>query len=447
MSNFTEMQCVGCALSGYYTALAIENVLPVLHAGAGCALNASQLLGINNGSQQGVGYNENMLPCTNLIETDVVFGGINKLRNVMEKSLEYFKPDMVIAMSGCVSGIIGDNLNEIADGFSDRDIPVLTAETSGFIGDNIYGHEQVLTSIINGYLKPVGKINPKQVNVWGLIPYYDTFWSGNYEAVESLLADLGLSPNIIYGVGHGIKNIDKIPAAALNLVISPWWDLNTAKLLEEKFGTPYLHYPVLPIGPAETTKFINTLTEHTGIDRNIADKIIKKGEQKYYYHIERGVAMFNEGKKFIKRFNSISTSLYALSAAKFLVNDLGLIPEKQYIVDSVPEIYRQKILDEYNTFEGGFSPEVEFTLDVGKAHQELLREAEALKKANIPLKRKFIIGSSWDDIPAAEIGANLFEISCPANDRVVLDRNYFGYSGGLRFFEDLYDKALTLQVS
>ena len=75
MGQFTEKQGVGCALAGFYTALAIEKVLPIIHGGPGCVANAQQIMGNQNGSQQGVGFSEGMLPSTNLTDTDIVFGG------------------------------------------------------------------------------------------------------------------------------------------------------------------------------------------------------------------------------------------------------------------------------------------------------------------------------------------------------------------------------------
>lgn len=449
MVKYAEKQCVGCALAGYYTALAIDKVLPVLHAGAGCAANASQLLGINNGSQQGVGFNENLLPCTNIVEQDIVFGGIEKLKNVIDKSLEYFDPDMIIALSGCIAGIIGDDLSEIENGFKDARVPVLMAEVPGFKGDNVFGHEQVLKAIINQYLKPAKttEIDPLQVNVWGIIPYFDPFWSGNLDSIERLLIELGLKPNIIYGPGRGIENVNKISKSAFNLVVSPWWDLNTAKLLKERFGTPYFHYPVFPIGPTETNKFIYALADYAKLDKTKINKYIEHQEKRFYYYMERGVALQNEVHFLPRRFTVIANSNYALGSAKFLINDIGLIPNKQYIVDNVPEEYKEQLRKEYNNFDGGIKAEVEFTIDVGSAHKELLDEAERLKNMGIVLMKSSIIGSSWEDVLALNLNANLLEISAPVNDLIVLDRSYFGYDGALRFFEDLFGKCAGCRVS
>lgn len=66
-------------------------------------------------------------------------------------------------------------------------------------------------------------------------------------------------PNNIFGYDRGIKNLKRVPKAEFNLLVSPWLGLNNVKKLESKFGTHYLHYPVLLIGAAETSKFLRAV--------------------------------------------------------------------------------------------------------------------------------------------------------------------------------------------
>ena len=256
MSTCTEQQRVTCALGGIYTALAIEKVLPVLHCGPGCEQQAGTVLGRANGGQNSYPLQDTVIPCSDFCETDVVFGGTEKLRKLIDKSIDYFDSDLLIAVSGCTSEIIGDDIEEVANTFEDREVPVLHAKLPGFKGGNTYGHTQILKAIIEQYLKPTGKVNPKQVNIWGIVPFYDPFWLGTLEKIEKLLVEIGLEPNIIYGRNKGIKDVDKIPSAGFNILLSPWIDLEIVQELEEKYNTPYLHFPNLPIGPTEDRKSV-----------------------------------------------------------------------------------------------------------------------------------------------------------------------------------------------
>lgn len=434
MGQSLEKQCVGCAISSYYTVLSIEKFLPIMHAGSGCIRNGGPLMGAQNGSQQGVGFSEGLMPSTNLVDVDIVFGGEKKLKKVIDKSLEYYDADAYVVLAGCVASIIGDDLEEVERSYEDSGKPVLVTEVAGFKGNNIYGHEQVVKKIIDSLCEKTDKINKKQVNVWGIIPYYDPFWAGTYDAIEAMLTELGFEVNIIYGRGRGIKSVKKIPEAAFNLVLSPWWEVNIAKHLEKKFGTPYLHYPTLPIGPTETAKFLRTLREYASLDEQVVEDYIRKNEDKYYYYIEKGISLLCDAKVLPKRYLTIANSTYALSTSKYLVNDLGLIPEKQYLTDDVPEQYQQLIIDEYKDFESGITAEVEFTADVGKALDDVRKIREEGERINPPV----LLGSMWNDVEARKLKTDSIHISAPVGNMVILNKTYFGYNGGITFFEDYY---------
>ena len=118
----------------------------------------------------------------------------------------------------------------------------------------------------------------------------------------------------------------------------------------------------------------------------------------------------------------------------YLVNDLGLIPEKQYLTDDVPEQYQQLIIDEYKDFESGITAEVEFTADVGKALDDVRKIREEGERINPPV----LLGSMWNDVEARKLKTDSIHISAPVGNMVILNKTYFGYNGGLTFFEDYY---------
>ena len=210
--------------------------------------------------------------------------------------------------------------------------------------------------------------------------------------------------------------------------------MNIAKHLEKKFGTPYLHYPTLPIGPTETAKFLRTLREYASLDEQVVEDYIRKNEDKYYYYIEKGISLLCDAKVLPKRYLTIANSTYALSTSKYLVNDLGLIPEKQYLTDDIPEQYQQLIIDEYKDFESGITAEVEFTADVGKALDDVRKIREEGERINPPV----LLGSMWNDVEARKLKTDSIHISAPVGNMVILNKTYFGYNGGLTFFEDYY---------
>ena len=67
------------------------------------------------------------------------------------------------------------------------------------------------------------------------------------------------------------------------------------------------------------------------------------------YYIERFADTLLETRILGKRFTVVSDSQYTMAVTKFLVNDMGLFPEKVFITDDAPETYRQQIKNEIST--------------------------------------------------------------------------------------------------
>jgi len=293
----------------------------------------------------------------------------------------------------------------------------------------------VVKALIEQYLQPPDKKVPGLVNIWSGVPLHDPFWLGNLRTLEKLVAELGLIPNTIFGYGRGIDNINRIPQAEFNLLVSPWVGLENMKLLEERFGTPFLHYPTLPIGAFETSKFLRAVGEFAGLGSGRTEEIIGEHESEYYYFIERYADVFLETRVMSKRFSVVSDAQYALAVTKFLVNDMGLYPAKQFITDGTPEEYRADVLGYFRQLNDGIEAEAGFSTDGYLIHEEI----KNTDYNGYPL----ILGSSWEKKVAKETMAHYVPISWPMIERLVINSSYVGYDGGLKLLEDIYSIVLT----
>ena len=435
MTQFIEQVRHVCSLGALQSVLAIDRAVPILHAGPGCGQKLWGALGFQNGCQ-GSGYvGGHSVPCTNIGEKEVIFGGDDRLKSIVENSLKVIDADLFVILTGCTSDIVGDDIGEVARRFQEKGKPVVYAETGGFKGTNFFGHELIIDAIIDQYLQPAPAVQPGLVNIWSVVPFHDPFWVGNLQVIEGLLAELGLVPNIIFGPGNGLAALNQVPQAQFNLLVSPWVGLKNVQHLQEKFGTPYLHYPVLPIGPTETGKFLRTIGQYAGVEEKRVEKVIAKHEAEYYYYIERSADVLLETRLLPRRFVTIADSFYALGVAKFLINDLGLLPETQYITDGVAEEYQDRIAAEFANFTDRITAKVVFTSDGGAAHEDI----RTIKFRSRPL----ILGSAWDRVLSEELKGYQLSLSMPVSDRLVLDRSYVGYKGALRLVEDIYSVVLA----
>lgn len=428
MAKLLDKQRYKCALGAMQTVQAIKGAIPVLHSGPGCAQKLSDSIGSS-------GYfSPNIFPCTSINEKDVVFGGTKKLESTIKNSLKVIDADLYVVLTGCIPEIVGDDTGEVVSRFADADKPVIYAQTAGFKGNNYKGHEQVIDAIIEQYLEKTDEKEKGLVNIWADVPYQDLFWLGNIRELEKLLLEIGLKPNTIFGYNRGIDNINKIPKAEFNLLVSPWVSLNNMKKMERKLGIPYLHYKTLPIGAYETSKFLREVGQFAGIEDEKVEKVIDEHEKYYYYLIERYADLFLENRVINKQFTVVADAQYTLGITKFLANDLGLVPAKQFIVDDTPKQYRESISEEFKNLNFNLEADVVFETDGYKIHNQIKEH----DYHGYPL----IIGSYYEKELTESLHGNYLNVAWPVQDKVVLDDFYVGYTGGIRLIEDIYSVAV-----
>ena len=424
-----------CALGAVQSVAAMPRVIPVIHAGPGCGGKLWNALASFN-AYQGSGYaGGHSVPCTNTGESQVIFGGEERLREILSETLRVMDGDLYVVLTGCTSDIIGDDTGGVVKEFRDKGHPVVHAETGGFKGSNLHGHEEVIRAIAGQYLEPTERREAGFVNIWSTVPYQDPFWEGNLEALKRLTRSIGLTPNVIFGYGGGMDAIRHMPGASFNLLVSPWIGIDSVRFLEERFGTPFLHYPVLPIGPTDTGAFLRTLADYAGIARQTVEAVIKSQEERYYHYVERiGDFLFESRSGQPTRFVTVCDSFYSTAISRYLTSDLGLIPDVQFVTDDPPEEFKARIESAFqNVIEGIIAPVV-FTND-GRVIAETLRSTRFYG-------RPFLIGSTWDRVVARELSAYPLSVSMSVTDRLILNKTYVGYDGALHLLEDLLTTVL-----
>ncbi|MBM7865607.1 hydrogenase [Heliobacterium gestii] len=435
MATLIEQPRFSCALGAQQTVVAIKRAVPIVHAGPGCSVKIASLIG------QGEGYaGGSTIPCTNASEQEIVFGGENRLRQVIEGAFQVIDADLFVVLTGCTSDIVGDDVGQVTREFQALGKPIVFAETGGFKSNNYVSHERVVRAIIEQYVERhaeprQGKIK-NMVNLFATIPYQDPFWNGNLIELKRILEGIGLQVNTLFGVDSaGIKEWLTIPHAEFNILISAWPGVDLVKSLQERYGTPYYHFPYLPIGGVETSRFLRGLVDFAQLDRDRAEAFIKKEEEKFYSYIERTADFLLEFRYGLpRRFYTILDATYATGFAKFLLNELGILPAKQYIIDDTPVEHQERIREQFRHISELRSAEVVFSIDGGLIQEEIGAEK--------PQHRSLILGSGWERDLAREIQADLLPVGPPLTYRLVLHCGYAGYNGGLRAIEDIYDRVL-----
>nr|WP_092074718.1 nitrogenase component 1 [Dendrosporobacter quercicolus]NSL49840.1 nitrogenase [Dendrosporobacter quercicolus DSM 1736]SDN10974.1 nitrogenase molybdenum-iron protein beta chain [Dendrosporobacter quercicolus] len=418
-----------CAMGGAYSAaLATFGSIPILHAGGGCgfAQNFGQSFASGLNSPGPVGGAST--PCSTLVEEHVIFGGEDKLRKLIESTIQLMPGELYTVISACVPSLIGDDVDSVVAEFRNR-VPIIHVKTAGFTGNSYKGYELYFDAVIDQLLtdQPVKK---RTVNILGVVPTQNLFWKGDLRNIRDLLAKIGVEANFIFGDLAGLQALQQIPAAELNLVFS-LWGIGTARKLEERFGTPYQVFPSLPVGPQDTSKFLQVLGFKLKLPADVISRVIGAEETDAYRFTE-----FIGNILFVAiphaYYAVVADSSTAIALTKYSTNELGFNPEIVIVTDDPPEEYRDQIIQDLTgNLESALTPKVVFEIDAHKIRL-LLRNYSV----------QIIFASSLERyIAESELGGALFlSVAFPAYDRLIIDRSYVGYRGGLNLMEDLMVK-------
>ena len=427
MSQILENPRGGCVLAGINSVLgALDKVCPIFHAGPGCCMQTSAAEQGQSGHKSSCFVSGVSLPSSNMLEKEVVFGGTDKLRTTIQGAIDIMDADAFFVLTGCTAGIIGDDIISVTQEFQDKGHKVYPIDTPGFAGDSNLGYEIVWNAMIDQVIEEDVQKDEKLVNIFGIVPYHDPFWSGTLEEIDRILSLLGLKVNTFFTKHQGIDDIKKCSGAALNIIVNPWLWNGPAKKFEEKFGVPSIRIPGLFVGATDTTKFVREVARALSLDDELVEKVIAAEEDYVYHYLAQSIGVVSW-----KRFAVVADASSAVGITRYLANDFSFTPV--LVIISEP-MFRQedkdKIIAQIDDLEYAVPPRIVFTADQYEINQALFNEEKEIT---------LLIGSSNEREAALEMDIQFILASFPMNERLVFNRTYAGYRGGLTFTEDLYD--------
>lgn len=425
MSEVTENPRGGCALAGINAVLsAVDRFCPVYHSGPGCCMQTcaaeqGQSCGRTASFLSGVS-----LPSTNMLEKEVVFGGTDKLRTTIQGAMEIIDADAYFVLTGCTAGINGDDIQSVVSEFSDAPKPVYAIDTPGFAGNDMLGYESVIDTFIDKIMVK-GPRQQNLVNLFGIVPYHDPYWSGTLEEFTRILRALGLEVNTFFTEHQGIDAVKRAGSAALNIVIHPWLLRGAEKNLAGRFGIPTLRIEGMPVGATDTTAFVRQVGKALSLDSEKVESVVRKEEEYVYDYFEQAI-----GKLSWKRFAVVSDSNYAVGFTRFLANDYSFTPLMTIVSEPLfRDKDREAVRNRITNLEYARAPEVYFASDQYDIEKLLAKNDEIT----------LLIGSTNEREIGSRKGCQCSVLSYPITDKLVFNRTYGGYRGCLTLVEDLYD--------
>jgi nitrogenase molybdenum-iron protein beta chain len=415
-------------LSGAYRAMtSIKDAQSLLHTPSGCQLYVFALQSLQD-------FYYGMTGTTALAERDVVFGGEEKLREALVKSIEVYDPKMIGIIGSTASRLIGDDIKGIitlVQREAGANIPIFSVDTSSVEGDHISGYNMVLNALVETVMKEPEKKLENTVNIFGI---QEDAPNGRADFLEisHLLHALGIEVHVPFLCENTTQQIREAPQASLNVVLADNLGLPAARLMEKKFDVPYVTLDY-PIGLTNTTNLLKEVAAFFKVQEETVDKLIQEETQQEYRVLAAG-NFFLEDIPGV-RAAIISDSMMALAFTRFLKEDLDIEPALVCMITRGDDsISRLEALEN----ELGFD-----TMLLAKPNYIHIRKALEELKPNLVLGgclEKF----TMEQVGLLEQGSTFISIpTFPSAWGVhVFPRPFVGYKGFVNFLETLFNELL-----
>lgn len=202
---------------------------------------------------------QNRLFTTHMSEDDVVMGDVTRLEDAIVELDKSYGPKVIFVVASSVTAVIGTDIKGVCRYMQNEVSAKLIAfEQGGFRGDYSIGLQETYKLLVKNLPKKDVKMEKGFYNLIGASAWRYRMTSDVWE-VKSLLSEaLGLKCNACLCCDVSVDELEELGKAQVNIVLGNE-GLAAAKLLQEKFGTPYVY--AVPYGYSGTVKFLETVGE------------------------------------------------------------------------------------------------------------------------------------------------------------------------------------------
>jgi len=292
--------------------------------------------------------------CTAQNEADVVYGGEGKLLEAVKEADQRYHPDLIVILSCCCSGIIGDDVETVAEiAEQEVDARVLAIRSEGFGGDFRSGYEDAFKALMT-LMEPRRGVKRGTINIIGARqgPTY-TEWTEDLNELERLVHAIGVEINGVLCGGCTVEQIRQAPSAELNASWCYDWGQKLGDLMEERFGIPYARTGQ-PYGPLATEEWIMGVAKPLGLEDRAREVIVREMAA-----VERELDTLRrcfEGRTALIEIAEFPGPIRALSLAR-MAEEFGAHP---IIVNLHPYTVKERM------------PSIKFLLDQGQNPEVIL---------------------------------------------------------------------------
>lgn len=204
--------------------------------------------------------------CTNLQESDMVFGASDKLRRTIQDAYDRYQPKAIFISTSCATGIIGEDIESVAKEYEPKlKIPVVPLICEGFRARH---WTTGFDATQHGILRQIVNKNPKKqedlinvINLWGSDVY------------TPMLAELNLRVNYVVDLAS-VDDLVQLSEAAATVSFCYTLSSYLAAGLEQEYGVIEIKAPQ-PYGIKGTDEWIREIGRVTNREK-LAEQYIRK---------------------------------------------------------------------------------------------------------------------------------------------------------------------------
>ena len=237
-------------VSGVCSALYELGGMTVMHDASGC--NSTY-----NTHDEPRWYDmDSMVYISALSEMEAVMGDDRKLVDDIVSVAKELHPGFIAVAGTPIPMVIGTDFEAVAAMIEkESGIPTMGFPTNG-MHSYLSGASMAFAGLARRFcLGETEKTGSLSANILGLTPL-DFSVNGSAQDIKALLEQNGIEVVSSWAMGSSLEELQRAGAAHVNLVVSHA-GLETAKLLKERFGTPYV--AGVPVGREFSSRVVQTL--------------------------------------------------------------------------------------------------------------------------------------------------------------------------------------------
>lgn len=223
---------------------------------------------------------------TDMQESDIVFGGVNKLRNAIKEAVEIFHPKAIGIYATCPVGLIGDDINAVAQESKKLyGINVIAFSCEGYRGVTQSAGHHIAN---NGVMKEIigtGNWKHKKYSI-NILGEYNI--GGDAWEMERFLKKIGYNIVTTLTGDAAYAEIQNANTADVNLVQCHRSINYIAEMMDTKYGIPWMKCNFIGIqGTIDTlrnlAKFFDDKELYDRTEQVISEELSEiEGEIEYY---------------------------------------------------------------------------------------------------------------------------------------------------------------------